>query len=98
MPWKDTCVEEQRMKFMAAYLEADSGWSMSELCEVFGVSRKSGYQWLERYRDSGLDGLKDRSRAPSSEGKSRAGYDGNRHCRCELDLRYGRRQPWWPPS
>jgi hypothetical protein len=40
MPWKNTCVEEQRMKFMAAYLEADSGWSMSELCEVFGVSRK----------------------------------------------------------
>jgi len=64
MPWKDTCVEEQRMKFMAAYLEEDSDWSMSELCEVFGVSRKSGYKWLERYRDSGLDGLKDRLRAP----------------------------------
>jgi len=64
MPWKDTCVEEQRMKFIAAYLEEESGWSMSELCEAFGVSRKSGYKWVERYRDAGLEGLRDRLRVP----------------------------------
>lgn len=64
MPWKDTCVEEQRLKFIAAYLEEESSWSMSELCEAFGISRKSGYKWVERYRDAGLDGLRDRLRAP----------------------------------
>lgn len=64
MPWKETCVEEQRMRFMAAYLEEGSNWSMTELCEAFGVSRKSGYKWVERYGEAGLEGLRDRSRSP----------------------------------
>lgn len=66
MPWKDTCVEEQRLKFIAAWLDEENDWSMSELCEAFGVSRKSGYKWLQRYQLSGLDGLVDRLRAPHS--------------------------------
>jgi len=37
---------------------------MSELCTAFGVSRKTGYKWLKRYRDEGADGLVERSRAP----------------------------------
>ncbi len=64
MPWKETCVEEQRMRFVSSWLDEDGDWSMSELCEAFGVSRKTGYKWLERYQATGLGGLADRSRAP----------------------------------
>jgi len=64
MPWKETRVEEQRLKFIVACLDEESGWTMTELCATFGVSRKSGYKWLQRYRDAGLDGLGERRRAP----------------------------------
>ncbi len=38
--------------------------SFAAICRRFGVSRKTGYKWLERYDAEGVDGLKDRSRAP----------------------------------
>lgn len=38
--------------------------SMSALCREFGVSRKTGYKWLERFGREGIEGLKDRSRRP----------------------------------
>jgi putative transposase len=66
MPWKETHVEEERMRFVAACLDEQADWTMSELCEAFGVSRKTGYKWLERYEVSGLQGLTDQSRAPRS--------------------------------
>lgn len=62
MPWKETDVLDQRLRFMAA---CEAGLeTMTELCGRFGVSRRTGYKWLERYRRESLDGLKDRSRAP----------------------------------
>lgn len=64
MPWKETRVEEERLKFIAQCLDDESGWSMSEVCAAFGISRKSGYKWLQRYRDAGLDGLREQRRAP----------------------------------
>jgi len=62
LPWKETKPMEERMKFITMYL-ADE-WSISELCRYFGISRKTGYKWIERYDTVGIDGLKDRSRAP----------------------------------
>lgn len=66
MPWKETHVEEERMRFVAACLDEESDWTMSELCEAFGVSRKTGYKWLERHALFGLEGLRDQSRAPKT--------------------------------
>jgi transposase InsO family protein len=53
---------EERMKFMLMY--RSESWSMTELCEVFGVSRKTGYKWLKRYEQAGMEGLRELSRAP----------------------------------
>lgn len=64
MPWKETRVEEERLKFIAACLDEESGWTMSEICAAYGISRKSGYKWLRRYVEEGLAGLAERSRAP----------------------------------
>ena len=46
---------------------AQSGhFTVSELCEEYGISRKTGHKWLARYREFGRDGLSERSRAPKS--------------------------------
>ena len=38
--------------------------AMTELCELYGVSRKTGYKWLDRYLTPGPQGLEERSRRP----------------------------------
>ncbi len=62
MPWKATCPMKERMRFISHYLEGEL--SMSGLCREFGISRKTGYKLVRRYREDSVDGLKDRSRAP----------------------------------
>ena len=61
MPWKESNVQEERIKFVAAWKQG--GWTMTDLCNEFGISRKTGYKYLERYNDEGVDGLKCKSRA-----------------------------------
>lgn len=65
MPWRETHVVEERMKFVAARLAQE--FPMSELCAAFGISRKTGYKWLERYERWGPAGLSDASRAPQEQ-------------------------------
>jgi transposase InsO family protein len=43
---------------------------MSELCERYEVSRKTGYKWLDRYRLEGAAGLLDRPHAPHIHGRA----------------------------
>lgn len=62
MPWKETCSMDEKVKFIGYYLRDE--WSFSMLCREFGISRKTGYKYINRYQKSGVDGLKDVSRAP----------------------------------
>jgi transposase InsO family protein len=39
-------------------------FTVTDLCEQFGISRKTGYKHLERYASAGLKGLKTRSHRP----------------------------------
>ena len=64
MPWTETCVMEERLKFIMEVL--DNTYSMAELCNYYGISRKTGYKWLERYRQEGIEALCNCSRAPHS--------------------------------
>jgi transposase InsO family protein len=52
----------QRLEFVV--LASERVLAFSELCRRFGVSRKTGYKWLERYRAGGAEALEDRSRKP----------------------------------
>ena len=53
---------DERLRFVRDY---ESGqWSMSELCERYGVTRPTGYKWWTRHRAGGRAGVVDRSRAP----------------------------------
>ena len=62
MPWIETCVMEERIKFIMNLQEGT--YSMSELCGYHGISRKTGYKWRDRYRQGGITALCDLSRAP----------------------------------
>lgn len=62
MPWRETCIMDERLCFIADCLEG--GEPMTVLCEAYGISRKTGYKWLSRYRAEGPEGLRERSRAP----------------------------------
>jgi hypothetical protein len=52
---------DERLKFIARRLE---GEKMAALCREFGICRVTGYKIFNRYKECGLDGLYDRSRAP----------------------------------
>jgi transposase InsO family protein len=68
MGWKGVTVMDQKMQFI---LECrDRFFSFSELCSQFGISRKTGYKWLDRYHEDGPPGLTDRSRRPHSFGRA----------------------------
>ena len=60
MPWKESDIVSERVKFIGRLLE---GERMSDLCREFGISRKTGYKIFERYKSDGLSGLTDQSRA-----------------------------------
>jgi transposase InsO family protein len=62
MPWKDVDLMSQRMEFVMLAMQEEC--NISALCHRFGVSRKTAYKWMERYRSEGREGLADRSRAP----------------------------------
>jgi transposase InsO family protein len=61
MPWRETSVMDERLRFVARLLE---GEGMSEVCRDFGISRKTGYKIFNRYKEDGLEALTDRSRRP----------------------------------
>lgn len=63
MGWKVSGVVEERFRFVEDYNEET--WTVAELCRHYGISRPTAYKWLARYQSAGLEGLKDRSRAPT---------------------------------
>ena len=61
MPWKESSVEDERLRFVARILD---GESMTAVCQSFGISRKTGYKIYNRYKAFGPSGLTDRDRRP----------------------------------
>lgn len=59
MPWKETCRVDERTRWLRAALSGEA--SFAETCRRFGVSRKTGYKWLARWRET--TSLHDASRA-----------------------------------
>lgn len=62
MPWKTVTPMEEIARFV---LLARSGrFTITDLCEQFGISRKTGYKHLERFAAEGMKGLQPRSHRP----------------------------------
>ena len=63
MPWSETSPMDQKTQFIADVLRG--GLPVVELCDDYGISRKTGYKWIDRYLKEGPEGLRDRSRRPA---------------------------------
>ena len=61
MPWKESCAMDERARFCQQVMEGDL--SIAELCRAFGISRVTGYKWIDRYQSGGVAALADQSRA-----------------------------------
>jgi len=90
MGWKETCRMRERMRFVMSCEVGEE--SFSALCRGYGVSRKTGYKWLERYRASGPLGLVDLSRAPHSH------RNGTAEPLCDRVVAVRRAHPRWGPK
>lgn len=89
MTWRQTCVTQQRYELVHRY---GAGESMTALCIEYGVSRKTGHKWLERYDQGGRNALSDRSRAPRRH-PNRTPSEVE-----ELLLSLRRKRPRWGPK
>jgi transposase len=64
MPWKEVTTMSLRIQFIQ---EAElKETTFTALCKHYQISPKTGYKWLKRYHEQGVDGLKDVSRKPHS--------------------------------
>ena len=48
MPWKECKPNDERLRFIARFVE---GEKMAPLCREFGISRVTGYKIYNRYKD-----------------------------------------------
>ncbi len=90
MPWKRTDPVNEREGFVA--LVRAGGFSLSELCEAYGISRMTGYRLLARYAAEGPAGLADRSRRPHHSPRATAAAV------VEALVAERRRHPRWGPK
>lgn len=62
MPWSERSALSLRHEFVELALQ--DRFTMTQLCENFGISRPTGYKWLRRYQAHGLGGLAEQLRRP----------------------------------
>lgn len=59
MPWRETCVVNERTKFIVEWEErwqrGEGRVDVAELSRRFGISRQTAYVWIRRYVESGRD-------------------------------------------
>ena len=64
MPWQVQSLMSARKEFVS--LARPGSINVAELCQRFGISRKTAYKWINRYAVQGEAGLFDRPRKPLS--------------------------------
>jgi putative transposase len=62
MPWKELCAMDQKIQMIGDWMSDQ--YSIMELSQIYCVSRKTIYKWIERYQEVGASGLDELSRAP----------------------------------
>jgi transposase len=62
MPWREASIMSQRLEFVT--LAMAEGANVRRPCRRFGISPKTGYKWLQRFREGGVHALEDCSRRP----------------------------------
>lgn len=68
MPWGAICAVDSKLQFIAEFLKQEE--SVAELCRMFGITRKTGYKLINRYKAAGLDGIHELSRRSTRRTRS----------------------------
>jgi transposase InsO family protein len=89
MPWKVIDPMDAKTEFVLRAMRENSDFG--QLCREFGISRKTGYKWKERFLRYGLSGLVERSRRPE---RSPNQLDEDHVCRI---VRLKQAHPHWGP-
>ena len=55
MPWKEIRIVDQRLQFLSSYQKEEM--SVADLCRAYGISRPTAYRWINRYNETGPEGL-----------------------------------------
>jgi transposase len=53
---------DRRLQFLSSYQKEEM--SVADPCPEYGISRPTAYRWINRYNETGPEGLVDRSRRP----------------------------------
>ncbi len=64
MPWQTKDTISMRDEFINKAMSSE--FTISKLCSEYKISRKTGYKWIERFKEDGVDGLLNHSRRPQS--------------------------------
>lgn len=64
MPWKGVTVSEQRQRFLEDFKL--NYYSITDLAERFGISRRTAHKWVNRFEKHGREGFDEHSRRPHS--------------------------------
>ncbi|PZR61985.1 MAG: integrase, partial [Stutzerimonas stutzeri] len=80
---------DERVRFISDWLSGER--TVVDLAERYGVSRKTTYRWIDRYRSEGASGLEDRSSAPHRHGRA------TDERLVELILQQKEERPSWGP-
>ena len=75
-------VREQRVQFVVAAARKEK--PLLELCREFGISRPTGYAWLGRYQQQGIEGIRERSRRPQQSPRQTSGEQERLVVQCRL--------------
>lgn len=62
MPWKETTKMEEKEEFIVLWKSGN--YTITDLAEMFNVSRPTAYKYIERYKEKGMPGLLDMTRGP----------------------------------
>ena len=62
MPWREQRAMSQKLEFVGRAMKP--GARISVLCREYGISRETGYKWLNRFKREGANGLEEKSRRP----------------------------------
>lgn len=88
MPWKETKKMNQKIQFAQEALHTSN---FLALCKEYGISRKTGYKWRDRYEAHGASGMHDQSRRPHSHSSTLS-----EDVICEIILLKNAHSKWGP--
>ncbi|WP_260472596.1 helix-turn-helix domain-containing protein [Edaphobacter aggregans] len=54
---------DQRLQFLSSYQKEEM--SVADLCRTHGISRPTAYRWINRYNETGPEGLVDPQPSPT---------------------------------